>query len=93
MKVGLETCAGINLIRRSQIPHVKKDSSRSGSDESQGCARPKVYLIGEVTLSLTGCGFQDVVAVDFVVVDPLVVPAFLCTPWIDKYVRSIDPQN
>ena len=50
-----------------------------------------VDMIGEITFSLIVCGSQDVVAVDFVVVDALVIPALLGTPWIDKYVWSIDP--
>ena len=91
MKVGLDTCAGINLIRRSQIPHGTKIRCAPGVTKVRAAQGQNVDMIGEVTLSLTVCGSQDVVAVDFVVVDALVVPALLGTPWIDKYVWSIDP--
>ena len=91
MKVGLDTCSGINLIRRSQIPHGTKIRCAPGVTKVRAAQGQNVDMIGEVTLSLTVCGSQDVVAVDFVVVDALVVPALLGTPWIDKYVWSIDP--
>jgi hypothetical protein len=86
MKAGLDTCAGINLIRRSQIPHGVKLRRAPGVTEVKAGQGQNVDMIGEVTLSLTVVGSPDVVAVDFIVVDALVVPALLGTPWINKYV-------
>lgn len=91
MKVGLDTCSGVNLIRRSQIPYGAKIRRAPGVTNFKAAQGQKVEMIGEVTLSLTVVGSSDPVAVDFVVVDALVVPALLGTPWIDKYVWRIDP--
>jgi hypothetical protein len=90
MKAGLGTCAGINLIRRSQIPHGVKIRRAPGVTKFKAAQGQKVDMIGEVTLYLTVVGSPDVVAVDFIVVDALVVTALLGTTWIDKYVWSID---
>ena len=48
-------------------------------------------MIGEVTLTMKIAGSSDTMEVDFVVVEALVVPALLGTPWIDRYIWSIDP--
>ena len=48
-------------------------------------------MIGEVTLTMKLAGSSDKMEVDFVVVEALVVPALLGTPWIDRYIWSIDP--
>jgi hypothetical protein len=93
MKAELDTCADINLMRRSQIPHGVKIRRAQGVTKVKAAQGQKIDMIGEFTLSLTVFGSPDVVAVDFMVVDALVVPALLGSPWIDKYVWSIDPQK
>jgi hypothetical protein len=89
MKVGLDTCAGINLIRCSQIPYGSKIGPATGGTKVKAAQGQKVDMIGEVTLALTAARSQLSVLVDFVVVDTLVIPALLGTRWIDKHVWSI----
>jgi Reverse transcriptase (RNA-dependent DNA polymerase) len=48
-------------------------------------------MLGEVTLNMKVTGSSDTMEVDFVVVEELVVPALLGTPWINRYIWSIDP--
>jgi hypothetical protein len=49
-------------------------------------------ISGSVTLFLKVSGPAQNVAVEFLVVDTLVVPILLGTPWIDQYVSSIHPK-
>jgi hypothetical protein len=46
-----------------------------------------------VTLHISVAGSSSTAAVDVLVVEQLVVPVLLGTPWIDKYVVNIDPKS
>jgi hypothetical protein len=90
-RVGLDTCAGCNLIRRNQLPLgsvVRPVASPSKVRAAQG--QPEVVR-GEVTLMLRLAESSDLMEVEFLVVEALVLPALLGTPWINRYVWSIDP--
>jgi hypothetical protein len=91
MKAGLDTCAGVNLIRRNQVPYGSNIRNSQHGTSVKAAQGQKVSTVGEVTLSMKIADSPDPIAVDFVVVDALVVPALLGTPWIDRYVWSIDP--
>ena len=43
------------------------------------------------TVSVEGSASKN--SVEFLIVENLVVPVFLGTPWIDRYVRCIDPKS
>jgi hypothetical protein len=60
----------------------------TGSTRVQAAQGQRVNALGEVTLTLR---LADTVDVDFLVVEALVVSAILGTPWINRYIWSIDP--
>jgi hypothetical protein len=91
MKAGLDTCAGVNLIRRNQVPYGSKIRLFQHGTSVKAAQGQKVSTVGEFTLPMKVSESPDAIAVDFVVVDALVVPALLGTPWIGRYVWSIDP--
>jgi hypothetical protein len=90
-KVGLDTCAGCNLIRRNQLPHGAEIRTKSDVNRIQSAQGQNITMVGEVTLTMKVAGSSDLMEVDFVVVEELVVPALLGTPWINRYIWSIDP--
>ena len=90
-RVGLDTCAGCNLIRRNQIPHGAVIRTQPGVNRVQSAQGQNIAMLGEVTLTMKLAGSSEMIEVDFVVVEALVVPALLGTPWINRYIWSIDP--
>jgi hypothetical protein len=90
-KVGLDTCAGCNLIRRNQLPHGAVIRNKTGANRVQSAQGQNITMLGEVTLTIKLAGSSDRMEVDFVIVEALVVPALLGTPWINRYIWSIDP--
>jgi hypothetical protein len=90
-RVGLDTCAGCNLIRRNQLPYGTMIRPLTGSTRVQAAQGQRVNALGEVTLTLRLSESTDTVDVDFLVVEALFVSAILGTPWINRYVWSIDP--
>jgi hypothetical protein len=91
MKAGLDTCAGVNLIRRKQVPYGSNIRNSQYGTSVKAAQGHKLSTVGEVTLSMKIAESPNPIAVKFVVVDALVVPALLGSPWIDRYVWSIDP--
>ena len=90
-RVGLDTCAGCNLIRRNQLPYGVAIRSLSRPNRVSSAQGQNVKVLGEVTLTLRLEESTDTMDVEFLVVEALVVPALLGTPWINRYVWSIDP--
>jgi hypothetical protein len=83
-KVGLDTCAGCNLIRGNQLPHGAVIRNQTGTNRVQSAQGQNITMLGEVTLTMKLAGSSDTMEVDFVVVEALVVPALLGTPWINR---------
>ena len=90
-RVGLDICAGCNLIRRNQLPYGVAIRSLSRPNRVSSAQGQNVKVLGEVTLTLRLEESTDTMDVEFLVVEALVVPALLGTPWINRYVWSIDP--
>jgi hypothetical protein len=91
MRVGLDTCAGCNLIRRNQLPYGAVIRAVEGPNRVQAAQGKQVTIIGEVTLTMRLSGSTETIYAEFLVVEALVVPAILGTPWINRYVWMIDP--
>jgi Reverse transcriptase (RNA-dependent DNA polymerase) len=90
---GLDTCGGCNLIRKNQIPYgavVKEllDGPKIAQAQGQGLA-----VIGRVFLMMQVEGSTSFLPVHFFVVEKLVVPLLLGTPWIDAHVLRIEPKK
>jgi hypothetical protein len=90
-RVGLNTCAGCNIIRRNQLPHCTVVRTQPGVNRVQPAQGQNISMLGEVTLTMKLAGSSYTIDVDFVVFEALVVPAFIGTPWINRYIWSIDP--
>jgi hypothetical protein len=87
----LDTCGGCNLSRRNQVPpgaevRALNECPRVASAEGQS-----VKLEGVVTLEVNISSTSFIVPAEFLVVDKLVVPILLGTPWISDHVLSINP--
>jgi hypothetical protein len=93
MKVGLDTWAGVNLIRQNQVPYGANIRRAPTVTKVKAVQGQKVVMVGEVTLSIKVAECPDPVDADFLVVESFVVPALLGTHWIDSYVWSIDPPS
>jgi hypothetical protein len=91
MRVELDTCAGYNLIRRNQLPYGAVIRAVEGANRVQAAQGQQVTIIGEVTLTIRLSGSTETIDAEFLVVEALVVPALLGTPWINRYVWRIDP--
>jgi hypothetical protein len=90
MKAVLDTCAGVNMIRRNQVPYGSKIRNYGHGTSVKAAQGQKVSTVGEVTLSMKVSESPDPFAADFVVVDALVFPALLGTQWIDRYCSAMD---
>ena len=90
-RVGLDTCAGCNLIRYNQLPVGSVVRPLTGQNKVRAAQGQPLVIRGEVTLTLRLAESPDTMEVDFLVVDVLVLPALLGTPWINRFVWSIDP--
>jgi hypothetical protein len=90
-RVSLDTCSGCNIIRRNQLPHGTVVRTQPGVDRVQSAQGQNIAMLGEITLTMKLAGSSYTIYVDFVVVEALVVPALLGTPWISRYIWSIDP--
>ena len=93
LTAALDMCAGCNLVRANQVPEgsIIRDLKRPPVISSaQGQA---VDVIGVVTLMTQLRGVGVSVQMEFIVVEDLVAPAVLGTPWIDQNVLFISPQR
>jgi hypothetical protein len=91
MRVRLDTFAGCNLIRRSQLLYGAVIRAVEGPNRVQAAQGQQVTIIGEVTLTMRLSGSTETVDAEFLFVEALVVPALIGTPWINRYVWRIDP--
>ena len=58
-KVGLDTCAGCNLIRRNQLPHGVVIRNQTGANRVQSAQGQNITMIGEVTLTMKLAGSSE----------------------------------
>ena len=79
-RVGLDTCAGCNLIRYNQLPVGSVVRPLTGQNKVRAAQGQTLVIRGEVTLTLRLAESPDTMEVDFLVVDVLVLPALLGTP-------------
>jgi hypothetical protein len=88
---GLDTCSGNNFIRRNQIHLGVKIQPFRDSPNIETAQGARMDTMGFVSLLLTVCGTQSSISVSFLVVEKLVVPMILETPWISEHTSSINP--
>ena len=68
-RVGLDTCAGCNLIRRNQLPYGVAIRSLSRPNRVSSAQGQNVKVLGEVTLTLRLEESTDTMDVEFLVVE------------------------
>jgi Reverse transcriptase (RNA-dependent DNA polymerase) len=93
LEAALDTCAGCNLIRANQIPlgvEVRPLQHPPVVSAAQG---QPVKVLGVAVLVIDIPGVGTFVPTEFLVVEKLVVPCVLGTPWIDSNVSSIFPRK
>jgi hypothetical protein len=89
----LDTCAGCNLIRANELPYGAEIRLMSNPPVVSAAQGHPVKVTVIATLNVQLPGFQHWLLTDFLVVDKLIVPAVLGTPWIDQQVISIFPKK
>jgi hypothetical protein len=93
VEAALDTCAGCNLIRANQLPEGCKVESLESTPSITAAQGQKLDVIGQARLKFQLSGSFEWSTVDFLVVEKLVVPVLVGTPWIDENVVSIDPMR
>ena len=90
---GLDTCGGCNLIRADQVPFGAQIVEVSRGPQITAAQGQTLPIMGAVKLLLRLDGSQAEVEVACFVVQNLVVPLLLGTPWIDGHVLAINPKE
>jgi hypothetical protein len=93
LTAALDTCAGCILIRANQVPPgaiVRTLKFPPTISSAQGQSVDVLRVLNSMT-QLSGAGIS--VPTEFIVVEKLVVPAVLGTPWNDQNVLSISPRR
>jgi transposase InsO family protein len=91
MDVALDTCAGCNLVRKNQVPHGAVIKALENPPSITAAEGNPMVALGSVELFANVAESSSMFKVEFYVVESLVVPALLGTPWIDRNVICIDP--
>jgi hypothetical protein len=93
LSAALDTCSESNLIRTNQLPYGSEVITLSNPPVVTAAQGNPVKVSGVATLRLQLPGHAAWIMTDFLVVDSLIVPAVLGTPWIDRYVLTIFPKK